>query len=93
MLPLKLRLNIARKIRRTSKHDKQYKAAEIMDVNPKFTSDTIQNYGVSLLIHGHTHREHIHEENAYTRIVLGDWRSDYASILEVDEYGYRFVEL
>lgn len=93
MLPLKLRLNIARKIRHTSKHDKQYKAAEIMDVNPKFTSDTVQNYGVSLLIHGHTHREHIHEENAYARIVLGDWRSDYASILEVDERGYRFVEL
>ena len=34
MLPLKLRLNIARKIRHTSKHDKQYKAAEIMDVIP-----------------------------------------------------------
>ena len=93
MLPLKLRLNIARKIPHTSKHDQQYKAAEIMYFNPKLTADTVHNYGVRLLIHGHTHREHIHEENAYTRIVLGDWRSDYASILEVDERGYRFVEL
>ena len=33
----------------------------------------------------------IHQEKGYTRIVLGDWRKDYASILEVTENGYRFI--
>lgn len=92
-LPLALRLKIARKIRRTSKQGKQYKAAEIMDVQPQFTADIVHQYHTPLLIHGHTHREHIHQEDGFTRIVLGDWKPDYASILEVDEQGFRFVPL
>lgn len=27
----------------------------------------------NIVIHGHTHKMHIHEENGYTRYVLGDW--------------------
>ena len=51
----------------------------------------MKEFGVNRLIHGHTHREAIHQEEEYTRIVLGDWRKDYASILEVAENGYRFI--
>ena len=51
----------------------------------------VKAFGVERLIHGHTHREAIHQEKGYTRIVLGDWRKDYASILEVTENGYRFI--
>ena len=80
LLPLTLRLNIATKIRKQSKQDKQHKTADIMDVTPAF-------------IHGHTHRENIHRNADYTRIVLGDWRDNYASILEVDAEGYRFIAL
>lgn len=93
LLPLTLRLNIAAKIRRQSKQDKQYKTADIMDVNPTFTHETIQRFHTPLLIHGHTHRENIHRKADYTRIVLGDWRDNYASILEVDAEGYRFIAL
>lgn len=90
-LPLKVRLKIAEKIRAKSKEDKQYKSLDIMDVNLAFTAQTVKEFGVERLIHGHTHREAIHQEKEYTRIVLGDWRKDYASILEVTENGYRFI--
>ncbi|MCF7530479.1 UDP-2,3-diacylglucosamine diphosphatase [Neisseria lisongii] len=90
-LPLAWRLHIARKIRSVSKQDKQHKSAEIMDVNPEFTAATVRQYGVPLLIHGHTHREAVHHENGWTRIVLGDWKSDYASILKYDKNGFEFV--
>ena len=90
-LPLKVRLKIAEKIRAKSKEDKQYKSLDIMDVNLAFTAQTVKEFGVERLIHGHTHREAIHQEKGYTRIVLGDWRKDYASILEVTENGYRFI--
>ena len=91
MLPLSVRLKIARKIRHASKQDKQQKSAEIMDVNPEFTAKIARQYGVSLLIHGHTHRENIHVNEDLTRIVLGDWKADYASVLNVDEQGFEFV--
>ena len=90
-LPLKVRLKIAEKIRAKSKQDKQYKSLDIMDVNLAFTAQTVKEFGINRLIHGHTHREAIHQEEIYTRIVLGDWRKDYASILEVTENGYRFI--
>ena len=93
LLPLTLRLNIATKIRKQSKQDKQHKTADIMDVNPAFTHETVQHFHTPLLIHGHTHRENIHRNAGYTRIVLGDWRDNYASILEVDAEGYRFIAL
>lgn len=93
-LPLNVRVKIAEKIRAKSNQDKQSKAAAIMDVNPDFTAQTVQAFGVEMLIHGHTHREAIHKENGFTRIVLGDWRSHYASILRVNESGqFTFVPI
>ena len=90
-LPLFIRLNIANKIRAKSQQDKQSKSFEIMDVNPQFTARKVAEFGAERLIHGHTHREHIHQERGFTRIVLGDWRDNYASILAVDEMGTRFI--
>lgn len=90
-LPLFIRLNIANKIRAKSQQDKQSKSFEIMDVNPQFTAQKVAEFGVERLIHGHTHREHIHQERGFTRIVLGDWKDNYASILAVDETGVRFI--
>jgi len=72
---------------------KQQNPADIMDVNPAFTHETVQRFHTPLLIHGHTHRENIHRNADYTRIVLGDWRDNYASILEVNAEGYRFIAL
>ena len=86
-LPLKVRLKIAEKIRAKSKQDKAHKSDEIMDVNLPFTLKTMQTFNVSQLIHGHTHREAIHQEKDKKRIVLGDWRTNYASILMANEKG------
>lgn len=48
---------------------------------------------MNLLIHGHTHREAIHQQAGFTRIVLGDWRKNYASILKMDESGeFGFIK-
>lgn len=91
LLPLALRLKIAHKIRHESKRSKRQKAEDIMDVNPQFTAEKVKQYGVPLLIHGHTHREHIHHEQGFTRIVLGDWQPGRASVLCADENGIGFV--
>ncbi|WP_439256972.1 UDP-2,3-diacylglucosamine diphosphatase [Lonepinella sp. BR2271] len=90
-LPLKLRLKIAENIRAKSKADKQQKPIEIMDVNPEFTLQIMQQFAVTRLIHGHTHKQHIHQITPqYERIVLGDWGKT-ASVLEVSELGAKFI--
>ena len=92
-LPLKVRVKIAEKIRAKSNQDKQAKSQEIMDVNQAFTTEKVQEFGVNLLIHGHTHREAIHQQEGFTRIVLGDWRKNYSSILKMDESGeFGFIK-
>lgn len=91
-LPLGLRLKIAQKIRAKSQQDKQDKSAQIMDVNSEFTAQIVQKFGVRQLIHGHTHRQAVHFEAKFTRIVLGDWKPNYASILQIDEHGAKFCE-
>lgn len=90
-LPLTWRIRIAEKIRTKSRQEKQHKSANIMDVNPQFTSETVARFNATQLIHGHTHRQAIHKEAGFTRIVLGDWKTDYASILEVSEQGSKFI--
>lgn len=90
-LPLKVRLKIAQKIRHKSQQDKQRKSDEIMDVNPDFVRQIFTQFDVNLLIHGHTHRQNIHQiPPHFTRIVLGDWGKT-ASILEASKNGLRFV--
>jgi len=54
------------------------KNAIILDVNQQEVERVMRKYSVSLLIHGHTHREAEHEflldGEPAKRIVLGDWR-------------------
>lgn len=97
-LPLWLRLRIAHKIRAKSRADKGTKSAQIMDINPQFTAETVANFGAEWLIHGHTHKQAVHicnisseSDRLFTRIVLGDWGKT-ASILTVDENGFAFNE-
>lgn len=97
-LPLSLRLHIARKIRSKSRAEKQVKSAEMMDVNPAFTTKIVAQFGAEWLIHGHTHKQAVHFcQNStflpplYTRIVLGDW-GETASILTVTPEGFSFNE-
>ena len=51
----------------------QNKNELIMDVNTTEVEKIIKNNSVDILIHGHTHRPKIHDENGIPRIVLGDW--------------------
>lgn len=62
----------------------------IMDVTQTTVHALMKRYGVTRLIHGHTHRPAIHqfhnEETSLQRIVLGDWYSQ-GSVLEVNADG------
>lgn len=63
---------------------------EIMDVNQQAVEQALQKYGVTQMIHGHTHRPAIHKftlDNInYRRIVLGDWYEQ-GSVLRCDQNG------
>lgn len=95
-MPLSIRQRISDKIKAKSKQQKQYKQAQIMDVNPSAVRQTMQQYQVSLLIHGHTHRPAIHPidtpsmRNAY-RVVMGDWQPQ-PSYLEITGQTLRLVD-
>lgn len=90
-LPLKVRLNIAEKIRAKSRQDKQLKSTEIMDVNAAFVQQMFAKFHVTQMIHGHTHRQKHHEiPPHFHRIVLGDW-GETSSLLEVTPHSIEFI--
>lgn len=90
-LPLKVRLNIAEKIRAKSRQDKQLKSTEIMDVNANFVQQMFAQFHVTQMIHGHTHRQKHHEiPPHFHRIVLGDW-GETSSLLEVTPHSIKFI--
>ena len=74
---LEEREQLARSMRQQSQQANASKTEEIMDVNQDTVITTMQQHSVHLLIHGHTHRQAIHEfkidKQPAKRIVLGDW--------------------
>ncbi len=58
----------------------------ITDVTPATVDAYLHQYGVTQLIHGHTHRPAVHTERGHRRIVLGDWY-DQGSLLEIPADG------
>lgn len=77
--PLFARKLYARWYRFKSGLDKRKKTLDIMDANPQAVADSFQRHGVSILIHGHTHRPgmetlHIQGQPA-RRFVLAEWLS------------------
>ena len=76
-LPIGMRQNLAKKLRKTSSQAIAEKSADIMDVNQQAVEEALARNQAALLIHGHTHRPCIHEFNinkqACKRAVLGDW--------------------
>ena len=75
--PLKERLAIAREARRQSMEQTINMSLDIMDVNKDEVVRVIKEYGVDVLLHGHTHRPDVHTidlgNRRAKRIVLGDW--------------------
>lgn len=85
--PLGFRKIIANTLRQQSKQANKLKPDFIMDVSPSAVTELMRHYGVRTLIHGHTHRPHIHvlelDGQQCRRIVLGAWEQS-ATILRVN---------
>lgn len=77
LLPAAFRSSAASYARRRSMQANAGKLPEIMDVSAASVSAALKRHGVSLLVHGHTHRPAVHslevEGRPARRIVLGDW--------------------
>ena len=95
--PLPARLAFAQQARAASQaHQSGLKQEGLMeaitDVAPATVDATLARFGITRLIHGHTHRPTVHDETHGTRIVLGVWY-DQGSVLRVDREGARLSAL
>jgi len=94
-MPVRYRQHLAEKIKQKSRQQKQTKSAVIMDVNDDEVSRIMAKFGVSQLIHGHTHRPAVHDleiaGKPARRIVLGDW-VDEVSYLHCDKQQLHLVD-
>ncbi len=94
--PLEERLLLAKAAREESMARGKTMDMDIMDVNDNAVKRTILDYGVDILLHGHTHRPDIHfvdvGDRVGKRIVLGDWY-DHGSVLRWDEDGPVLEEM
>ncbi len=93
-LPLFIRSRIAAKMRAGSKAANSSKSMTIMDVNPQAVVSVMEKHQVQWLIHGHTHRPHVHDltvngETAH-RVVLGAWHSE-GSMIKVTPEGVELI--
>lgn len=95
--PLFVRLLVSRWYRIRSHFHKQKKSGEIKDVNQQSVIDTMREYKVLRLIHGHTHRPAVHdfEIDAKTaqRFVLPDWKHGTPGVLCWNQDGYTIENL
>ncbi|ATF08601.1 UDP-2,3-diacylglucosamine diphosphatase [Candidatus Enterovibrio altilux] len=95
-LPLSYRKNIGEKIRKSSVKSNQQKTEDIIDVDTDEVSRLMKVYGVTQIIHGHTHRPYVHTVSMSTnteftqRIVLGDWYTQ-SSVLSCTEDGCQLA--
>ena len=94
--PLKERLRIAAEARRQSLEQTINMSLDIMDVNQNEVERVIKEYGVDVLLHGHTHRPDVHTidlgNRKAKRIVLGDWYTQ-GSVVRWDLRGPRLQEM
>ncbi|GAA6138426.1 UDP-2,3-diacylglucosamine diphosphatase [Arenicella sp. 4NH20-0111] len=72
-LPIQARIEQAKQARSESHEHKSEVSMEIMDVTLSSVDELFKRYNVTQMIHGHTHRQKVHQHNNNTRYVLGDW--------------------
>ncbi len=86
------RRTFADQARAQSQQATSTKENSIMDVNAAAVRQRLHETGQKLMIHGHTHRPHIHElelgKEKAQRVVLGDWDS-HGWFVEIDTQGLR----
>jgi UDP-2,3-diacylglucosamine hydrolase len=96
------RLAMAQQARGESQAANQAKSMEIMDVNAGAIAQAFRDAGVSVLVHGHTHRPARHvldvDGKKRERWVLPDWDCDHVSPprggwLVIDQDGLQFYDL
>ena len=91
--PLEERRMIAQGMRMQSQGNNANKAENIMDVTPEEVVRVMEDAGVKHLIHGHTHRPNVHDEELADgqgkRWVLGDWGKLGWQIVADSEKGLR----
>lgn len=96
MKPLDSRLAIAKKYREGSKVHTSTAADYIMDVTQDEVVRVMQKHNVLDLIHGHTHREAVHQfeidEKPATRTVLGAWH-EHGSALVCDVSNKNLIKI
>ena len=96
-MPLSKRMEYFQSIRDTSKKSNQEKPADIMDVNQRTVEKVMSEANTHLLIHGHTHRQDIHQliinDEPACRVVLGDWYNDGNVLIVNSTSDYRFMAL
>lgn len=97
ILPFALRKKIARNVRSYTADAVQKKSPEIIDVAQSTVIQTMIDFDVDTLIHGHTHRQAMHDivlnGRAAKRIVLGDWyEKDCVLIHDNGEFKFETIE-
>lgn len=94
-MSIEQRIAMARQAREQSQKNNTDKSMEIMDVNQSSVENTLAHYGITTLIHGHTHRPAVHQfqfrDHTAHRYVLGDW-IDQASYIRADKTGIRLFD-
>lgn len=95
-LPGFLRRAIARRLRAKSRDATALKPEAILDVDERAVVDAFRRFGVTRMIHGHTHRPATHhvevDGTPRERIVLPDWY-EVARYLEVSADGVAVREV
>lgn len=96
-LPRAARERIAGGVRKGTTADMRNKAEAIMDAQDATVRAAFRDYGVSRIIHGHTHRPADHryaiDGRACVRYVLADWHPGRCEALRVDEAGVKRIPL
>jgi UDP-2,3-diacylglucosamine hydrolase len=94
--PLAERRKIAAGLRELSAVEIAAKSYDIMDVNQQTVAQTMRDFEVSLLLHGHTHRPAVHrfvlDGKPAARVVLGAWH-DAATIVRWSASGFSLDAL
>ena len=91
--PLSVRQQVAEDLRARSEGAKQDKTEALMDVNDGAVAAAFREHGVTTLVHGHVHRQGMHEHvvdgRPCRRWVLGAWGAT-ASYLRCDGPDWHF---
>ena len=93
-LPIDARRRLASEAREGSREHLANASAYITDVNQPAVESVMRDAGVSLMIHGHTHRAGVHRFRSdgvdRTRVVLGAWHDD-AHVVRWDDAGWQLL--